>query len=195
MTTANWKIKLRWVKAHASVRGNEIADKLAKEAASTKNIEESYKRIPKRVIIKELEDDSVKKWQTEWTNSTKVKITKDFFPYIKERLNMNINLTQNFTAMVTGHRKTNSYVHRFKIINAPTCPCGNSDQNIDHVILECKLLNKERNILKQSILKTNDWPTNKRDLIKKHIKDFMKFTNTIPLDEINAEHNNCKENC
>jgi len=52
--------------------------------------------------------------------------------------------------------------------------------------LECKLLNKGRNILKQSILKTNDWPTNRRDLIKKHIKYFMKFTNTIPLDGINA---------
>jgi len=33
MTTANWKIKLRWVKAHIGVRGNELADKLAKEAA------------------------------------------------------------------------------------------------------------------------------------------------------------------
>ena len=81
---------------------------------------------------------------------------------------------------------TNSYLHRFKIIKAPTCPCGNRDQNIDHIILECKLLNKGRNILKQSILKTNDWPTNRRDLIKKHIKYFMKFTNTIPLDGINA---------
>jgi len=29
---------------------------------------------------------------------------------------MKINLTHNFTAMVTGHGKTNSYLHRFKII-------------------------------------------------------------------------------
>ena len=44
------------------------------------------------------------------TNSTKGKITKDFFPDVKERLNMNINLTQNFTAMVTGHGKqTHTY--------------------------------------------------------------------------------------
>jgi len=56
-------------------------------------------------------------------------------------------------------------------------------------------LNKERNILKQSVLKTNDWSTNKRDLIKKHIKDFMKVTNKIPLDGINAEQNSCKANC
>jgi len=147
------------------------------------------------VIIKELEDDSVKKWQTDWTNSTKGKITKDFFPDVKERLNMNINLTQNFTAMVTGHGKTNSYLHRFKLIKTPICPCGNSDQNIDHLISECKLLNKERNTLKQSILKTYDRPTSKRDLIKRHVKEFMKFTNATPLDEINAEQNSCKPKC
>jgi len=144
MTTANWKIKLRWVKAHAGVRGNELADKLTKEAAANKNIMDSYKRIPKRVVIKEFEDDGVKKWQTEWTNSTKGNITKDFFPDVKERLNMNINLTPNFTAMVTGHGKTNSYLNRFKIIKTPTCPSGNSDQNTDHLICECNLLNKER---------------------------------------------------
>jgi len=39
------------------------------------------------------------------------------------------------------------------------------------------------------MLKTNDWPTSKRDLIKKHIKEFMKFTNAMTLDEINAEQN------
>jgi len=107
---------------------------------------------------------------------------------------MNINLTQNFTAMVTDHGKTNSYLHRFKIIKTPICPCENRDQNIDHLIFQCKLLNMERNALKQSILKTNDWPTSKRDLIKKH-KEFMKFTNVIPLDEINAEQNKCKTKC
>jgi len=45
MTTANWKIKLRWVKVHAGVRRNEIADKLAKEAAANKNIEKVTKEL------------------------------------------------------------------------------------------------------------------------------------------------------
>jgi len=88
---------------------------------------------------------------------------------------MKIDLTQNFAAMVTDHGKTNLYLHRFKIIKAPNCPCGNSDQNIDQLLLDCQLLNKERNTLKESIPKTNDWPTNKRELIRKHIKEFMKF--------------------
>ena len=177
------------VKAHVGIRGNELADKLAKNAAANENIKESYNRIPKNVILKEHEEESVTKWQREWTNSTKGRITKDFFPDVKERLNVKINLTQKFTAMVTGHGKTNSYLHRFKIIKAPTCPCGNRDKNIDHLLFDCQLLNKERNLLKHSIQKTKNWPTNKRELIGKHIKNFMKFTNEITLNEINVEQN------
>ena len=88
--------------------------------------------------------------------------------------------------MVTGHGKTKSYLHRFKIIEAPTCLCGTGDQTTDHLLFECELLNKERDILKLPVLKTNDWPTNKRDLIRKYFKEFTKFINKIPFNEINV---------
>jgi len=76
MMTGNWKIKLRWVKAHVGVRGNGLADKLTKEAAANKNLKESYKRIPKRVIIKELEDDGVKKCKQNGQTQQKEKLQK-----------------------------------------------------------------------------------------------------------------------
>jgi hypothetical protein len=94
MTKTNWKINLRWVKAHVGIRGKEIADKLAKNAAENENIKVSYNRITKNVILKELEEEGITKWQREWTNSTKGRITKDFFPEVKERLNMKIKLTK-----------------------------------------------------------------------------------------------------
>jgi ribonuclease HI len=43
-----WKIEFKWVKAHAGIFGNEIADRLAKEA--TQNHYVTYSRIPRSAI-------------------------------------------------------------------------------------------------------------------------------------------------
>jgi len=58
------------------------------------------------------------------TKTAKGSITKKHFPNVEERLKMKINLTQNFKPIVTAHGKTRVYLHRFKIIEEPTCPCG-----------------------------------------------------------------------
>jgi len=120
MNTANWEVKLCWVKAHAGIMGNELADTLAKKTAKNESLTEEYNRIPKSVVTRELEEESVRKWQRNWTQTTKGSTTKEYFPSVEERLKMKLNLTQKFTAIVTGHGKTKAYLHRFKIIEDPT---------------------------------------------------------------------------
>ncbi|KAJ4441311.1 hypothetical protein ANN_11165 [Periplaneta americana] len=46
----NWKIEFNWIKAHAGHEGNELADQLAKEAARSENIQESYSKTPKSAV-------------------------------------------------------------------------------------------------------------------------------------------------
>jgi hypothetical protein len=152
MNRKNWEVTLCWVKAHAGIMGNELADTLAKKAATNESLTEDYNRTPKSVETRELEEESVKKWQRSWTQTTKGSITKEFFPNVEGKLKMKVNLTQNFTAIVTGHGKTRSYLHLFKIIEEPTCPCGTAEQTADHVIFECETLTKEREKLKISAL-------------------------------------------
>ena len=77
-----------------------------------------------------------------------------------------------------------SYLHRFKITEASTCPCGNGDQTTDHLLFECDLLNKEKDILNLPIVKIYVWPTSKSDLIKKYYKEFTKFIKEIRFDEL-----------
>jgi ribonuclease HI len=107
----NWEVTLCWVKAYAGIMGNELADTLAKKAATNESLTEDYNRIPKNVVTRELVEESVKKWQRNWIQTTKGTKTKEFFPNVEERLKMKINLTQNFTAIVTGHGKTRAYLH------------------------------------------------------------------------------------
>ena len=103
LKTRQWKIRFRWLKAHAGTSGNELADKLAKEASGKTDLPISYNRVPKSVIKRYLEKVSVETWQREWDTTTKGRITKDYFPKVAERLHTKIHLTQNFTTMVTGH--------------------------------------------------------------------------------------------
>ena len=119
-----------------------------------------------------------------------IQITKQYFPDITARLNMKINLTHNFTLMVAGHGNINSYLHHFKISGTPSCPCGSQDQTTDHLLFECVLLRKERNDLITIIRKTDVWPTSKPELIRKHLKAFLKFTSAIQTDKLtNPEPN------
>ena len=55
---------------------------------------------------------------------------------------------------------------------------------IDHLLYECELLNKERDSLKSTVLKTDIWPISKNRLIRKHFKIFAKFTNEISFDKL-----------
>jgi len=109
------------------VKRKRISRHSTKEEATNEKITESHKRVPKSLVPSELEEKSVVKWQRGWTQSTNGRTTKEFFPEVRERLKMKINIMQNVTTMVTGHGKTKAYLHRFKIIEAPTCPYGAGD--------------------------------------------------------------------
>ena len=61
MGKINWKIKFCWVKAHVGIWENELADTLAKGAATNEDMTECYKKVPKSVLISELEGISVEK--------------------------------------------------------------------------------------------------------------------------------------
>ena len=50
-------------------------------------------------------------WQREWDQTTNGHITKEYFPAVTVRLNMKINVTRNFTCMVTEHGNIRSYLH------------------------------------------------------------------------------------
>jgi hypothetical protein len=117
----------------------------------------------------------------------KGKITKDYFPKVAERLCTKIYITQNFTTMVTDHGNIKSYLYRFKIFEAPNCPCGNDNQTTEHILFECALLNEDRERLIAAVAKEDNWPINKDMLIKKHYKAFAKFTKQIDkIKEMNS---------
>jgi hypothetical protein len=126
------------VKAHVGIQGNEMADRLAKKAAKEDIGEIVYVKIPRETIIIEGKENGLTKWKDQWTNYRKGAVSKLFFPNIKETMKTRIPISAEFTAMVTGHVLTRSYLHRFKFIPNSTCPCRiKEEQTINHIIMNC----------------------------------------------------------
>ena len=112
----------------------------------------------------------------------KAAITKEYFPTVQERLSMNIRVTPNIAAMTTGHGKTRAYLHRFKLLDNATRVCKQGDQTVDHLLYQCKLLDKQRGTLKKNIIHPGHWPTSKQELITKFRKPFIKFIESIDFN-------------
>ena len=176
-----WTIEFSWIKAHAGNFGNELADRLAKDAASNEELPVDFDRIPKTTLYSELEEEAILKWQEEWERRNKAAVTKQFFPNVRDRIHRIIKINPNLTALVTGHGKTMSYPHRFKIKEKATCPCNMEDQTLDHILFNCIRHNKQRDLFKQEILKTGSWLANNEELTSKHLKPFLTFTKTTDL--------------
>jgi hypothetical protein len=61
-------------------------------------------------------------------------LTEEYFPVVADRLKMKINITHYLTSMVTGPGNRRSYLHRFKIIEIPTYPWHQGQNNRSLVI-------------------------------------------------------------
>jgi len=66
-----------WVRGHAGIEGNELVDKLTKEAA----VEDGpvvYDKIPQEVLISRVQENGFNMWQRQWTDTGKGQCLKLF---------------------------------------------------------------------------------------------------------------------
>ncbi|PSN49993.1 hypothetical protein C0J52_03309, partial [Blattella germanica] len=181
----NWLVEFGWVKEHVEIFGNELADRLAKQAASDDDLNICYNRIPISAVKKQLAAISEEKWEMEWVTTTEGATTKSYFPRISDRLNRKIQLSPTLTTLMTGHGNINAYFHRFKIKECAVYVCGNGSQTVGHMIYDCVKLQIERKTLIDVVNRTGGkWPIDKSTLSQKYGKRLIRFTNSIKIEKL-----------
>jgi len=173
------------VKARNDNLGNELADQLEKNAASTRDRKTAYSRIPKSAAIKMIQEKGELQWQQEWNISTKGETTKSFFPNIGERKSKRLQMGTNLSTILTGHGPLRSYYHRLKIKDDPECLCRMGPQTTDHLIWVCAHILKQRETLKNRLRKAGEnWRLWNSDLANNYTKWFQIFVNSINFDSL-----------
>ncbi|KAF7890727.1 hypothetical protein EAF00_009041 [Botryotinia globosa] len=179
------EVSLNWVPGHTSIWGNELADKLAKEATTIRSASNETSFGLLGMIIKEYNNDQ---WldtlnqydlRTNQSNTTYSKL----FPWkigtkIKLPEGTKRNTASAFFQLKIGHGYIKSYLHRFKLSNNK-CICNNIE-TAAHLLIGCSIYRKER----KEIFK--DLPVSKINLqfllhTKIGIELATKFINTTKI--------------
>jgi len=103
-------------------------------------IQKEVKQQTKKCYKKEAREESIRNWQSQWEETTKGAITKEFFPSVERRLAVNLHLNTNVTTIMSGQGNIRSYLHRLKITDSPECPCKQDIQTTEHLIFQCEKL-------------------------------------------------------
>ncbi|XP_023231124.1 uncharacterized protein LOC111631156 [Centruroides sculpturatus] len=177
------KIIFKWVRAHVGTPGNEAADQLAKEAASSAATPSFYD-IPLVTTKKLIFQTSVRIWQRNWEEESTGRSTFKFIRNILQRLNSKHLVIDYITSqLLSGHGNFKSYLHRFNHSDSPFCQCDHTSlQDNFHLIYECHIFDQQRLKLIQTVLlEGSNWPSKPKTLIdnEKIFKELYSFVRGI----------------
>jgi ribonuclease HI len=151
--------ELRWIPAHQGVAGNEIVDQHAKEAAlepqGPQNPDNRYIRLAaaaKRRIRREAKAEWEKSWVAEKTSRPTKRLveipTKKTLEYWSDLRKATASILMQLR---TGRIGLAAYLHRINRRDSARCSCDLGNETVSHILLECPLLQDERNWMRNAL--------------------------------------------
>ena len=153
MIENHFTIVLCWIPSHVDIKGNEDADKAAKEAVSSPRIE---KEIPLNDILSNIKITMRQKWQREWEDvplNNKLRSIKQCINSWPSSTHKNRFHEVILTRLRIGHTNlTHSYLMTSPHDDPPICDLCHCLLSVKHFLINCPKYNRYRRIFKDQTL-------------------------------------------
>ena len=153
---AGIEVEISWTPGHANIRGNEEADRMAKEAAEEAK-EKGESELPPATTLCDVKaaakESGYKKWQERWMKAETGRELFDLRPRVDYKMKHTFDSVGGERAVAqlrTGYTRINEYLHKVNVVESDKCQCG-AIETVSHYLLACPLYDEEREIMRKRL--------------------------------------------
>ena len=153
------RTELRWIPAHQGIAGNETVDWHAKESAQgpegSQNSRNRYIRLA-AAAKRRIRGEAKIEWEKSWTTEKTSRPTKRLVELPSKKTLEYWSDLRKATASIlmqlrTGRIGLSAYLNRINRRESARCDCDLGNQTVSHVLLECPLLQDERDWMRNAL--------------------------------------------